>query len=351
MRRISGMALLLGLVVFCGILRADEEAPPADYSRITRDGLSVFVMLAPGKWAQRNPTLRARYTQSGLYPYTVVAKPPKPRWTVDWYASMVHLSRDGRYVIRYGRWEAWYDGLAIGFYDSGRLTRAYSVADLVSCPDALTHTISHFFWLQHSPMFDVGDSEVPIVTLTLEEYLFDFKTGRVIKYNSILESVGKSFEAPISPAPMIEDFHALAARINTMCPDKLRAPNKRYLTPVGPVSPLPEQSDVQRLQPYLIAHRSDLGFCRGSSPESACQERAVRAFRDALAECSQPSKRCQELPATQASRNYHRGESTPESNCGLGSDNGWAVRGSRHGVSDAAFERDLPEASRRSLSR
>jgi len=113
------------------------------------------------------------YPESGLYPGdgSVV-----PIWTVSWYADNVRLSKDGRYLIRFGPWASSYDDLAVAFYDNGVLLHAYAIKDLVREPEKLPSSVSHFQWA-YEMQFDKDKNILHLSTFGNEIYELDVTTG------------------------------------------------------------------------------------------------------------------------------------------------------------------------------
>jgi hypothetical protein len=114
------------------------------------------------------------YSASGLYPNngTVV-----PRWTVDWYAGETHVSRDGRFLVRVESFPSDYTEVVLAFYDRGKLLREFAVGDLVSRPEVLQRTVSHFLWLDGVDLRDTTQT-LRLRTLPGEAHTFDITTGR-----------------------------------------------------------------------------------------------------------------------------------------------------------------------------
>lgn len=123
------------------------------------------------------------YPESGLYPGngSIV-----PIWSVNWYADSVRLSKDGRYLIRFGPWAMDYDNLAVAFYDKGALLHAYAIKDLVREPEKLPHSLSHLVWA-HEIQFDKDENILHVATFGNEIYEFDATTGLLEKssYNAL----------------------------------------------------------------------------------------------------------------------------------------------------------------------
>ena len=192
---------LLFLAGFCAAAaRADEEAAPQEYTRVTRNKKFVFVMLPP-KPFDKYGTLKTRYPASGLYPNN---GSNKPLWTVPWYEFDVDVASDGKHLVRWGPWPRTgdrFDTLALAFYENGREIKRYRVRDLVARPEALPRTVSHYHWLE-GKTFDDRGGRVGVTTLQrhdpatgvryLRKYVFDLASGRVVKGRLPPETEGRS---------------------------------------------------------------------------------------------------------------------------------------------------------------
>ena len=111
------------------------------------------------------------YPASGLYRNDGSVE---PLWTVEWFADGAILSADGVHLVRLGPWASSYDDLAVAFYRSGELLKAYSIADLVADPRSLFHSVSHFFW-SSSIALDEDAHELTVATLSGETYRFNLE--------------------------------------------------------------------------------------------------------------------------------------------------------------------------------
>lgn len=187
MNAITALALLAVLAALSGPVSASQEADCAqDYSRLTQDGMYLFVMLAREEVSPDNPTgcvrpdaeLRGRYDASGLYR---TDGPRDPLWTVDWYAPAVTVSGDGRHLVRWGPLapEGDYSALALAFYDMGREVASYPVDRLVSFPFMLPVIEGHYTWVHG---FDLNEQtgRLTLATELGEHYVFDMATGQPV---------------------------------------------------------------------------------------------------------------------------------------------------------------------------
>ncbi len=116
------------------------------------------------------------YPASGLYRNDGSVE---PLWTVDWFGGAI-VSTDGVHLVRTGpKWESSYHHvLAVGFYRSGQLLKAYSVADLVADPQDLPHSVSHFSW-EREIALDEEAGQLYVATLSGEEYYFNLSDGEI----------------------------------------------------------------------------------------------------------------------------------------------------------------------------
>jgi hypothetical protein len=157
---------------------ADEEAPPADYTKETENGKYIFVMLAPERphRVSKNDEIRALYKHSGLYNKTGTYE---PLWQVFWYSFTVYPSSDGKHVVRMGPWAQTTSDLAIAFYAEGKELKQYAISDLVEDINKLKYTVSHFFWRTD---IKYNDKEGTVFLKTVDgiSYTFSVKTGEII---------------------------------------------------------------------------------------------------------------------------------------------------------------------------
>jgi len=122
--------------------------------------------------------IRAKYARSGLYKND---GSKEPIWVVDWYASKVDVTSDGRHLIRWGPWPLLrdYRELALEFYEDGQLLKSYRISDLVARPSKLPRTVSHYAWMEEAEL-DQDKKELFLKTQNGEEYSFDVTTGEIL---------------------------------------------------------------------------------------------------------------------------------------------------------------------------
>jgi hypothetical protein len=199
---------ILPVILLASInVSADDERVLRPYTLETADKKYIFVMLR--NVGPQDDLLRrsGKYPQSGLY---LNNGSRTPLWTVDW-PGFVILPADGIHLVRRGPWPRQEDGYnveALSFFANGKLLKRYSVRDLVDFPWLLPRSVSHYQWEQELPAnsqfdkvtfrlldgseFDEGDQGVIIdniagtlklATLTGEEYVFDLKSGGILRAN------------------------------------------------------------------------------------------------------------------------------------------------------------------------
>jgi hypothetical protein len=183
-----------------GSARASSYPKPRNYTVPLPEVKSVFVMLAPlpptWTWQEyeelrRDPVGRA-YPKSGLYR----EGSDKPVWTIDWYAheSQLHVSPDGRHLVRAGIEARRPAEEALSIYADGRRIRTYDVRDLVELPELAGQSRASFdagvIW-RDEERFDGKALTYTVVTRDGGRWVFDVKTGAVLQRPP----------APTSPPP------------------------------------------------------------------------------------------------------------------------------------------------------
>ena len=193
MLRISAALAITVCVFTMAIALADSYVPPSSYTRETRDGKYLFVMVSPlppeievkGKSEPYFSTIneiRKTYSQSGLY-YNNGST--TPLWTVEWFADYVEPLSDGIHLVRHGGWASTYQQEAVSFFAKGKLLARYSVADLVANPEELPHTVSHFFWMEYGKLI-YQSKHYFILTKNGEFHLFDLTTGQKLNWMALI---------------------------------------------------------------------------------------------------------------------------------------------------------------------
>jgi len=169
---------------------APEEAH--SYEQLSPNGKYIFVMLAKSRnRGARVDTLRDKYAHSGLYK---AGGDRKALWTVNWYASQVHVASDGKCLVRIGRTAAHSinkqpdtSQLALAFYDSGKALSKYLIEDLIQNPNSLTKSGDSFLWKKRIA-FDDASGRLDVTLVTGQNVLFNIRSGKII---SIKAGVGK----------------------------------------------------------------------------------------------------------------------------------------------------------------
>jgi hypothetical protein len=116
--------------------------------------------------------------------YEVVAgEADKALWTTDGWYGTVHLSRDGKYLVRLGGPQHGFmpsnKDLAISFYMEGQLTKSYSTNDLVRNPLAARKLFGPYEWMVWPGKFISMAYEYELTTIDQIQYVFDIKTGEI----------------------------------------------------------------------------------------------------------------------------------------------------------------------------
>lgn len=183
---VQAFALIAGvLVLTTSNTLADTLVPPYSYVKVTPDGRHIFVMIAPneqlGRFNQETQdsirAIRARYTQSGIYPNDGSTT---PRWTVDWYSHGVQLASDGIHLVRPGAWTSSTNGEAFALFANGKLVRSYRIADLVDARFMLGRTGGgRVVWLDGSSIDDVASHYI-VSTRDGNSFVFNLATGEVV---------------------------------------------------------------------------------------------------------------------------------------------------------------------------
>ncbi|MEK7433191.1 MAG: hypothetical protein AABZ74_08675 [Cyanobacteriota bacterium] len=114
--------------------------------------------------------------------------------TNGWYSYEVHLSQDGKYLVRMGDWPSGEFNLnskdiAVAFYKEGNLLKMYYTSDLIKNPSSVHHSISHYQWRDYNEKnFNMKNNKFYLSTIEGITYIFDITTGNIldkIKSNEI----------------------------------------------------------------------------------------------------------------------------------------------------------------------
>ena len=211
MRWLVLLSLLFVTLICPSSTQADSPIPPHDYTQIAGGGKYIFVMLTRDKPSSTNnqsgtrnqdATIRKTYTESGLY---LNDGSTTPLWTIDWYASEVMVSSDGHSLVRWGPWPSAnnYGELALGFYTDGKQILSYQVDDLVARPQTLPESVSHYQWRNYAKPADFDDQrhELSLTTLNGEHYVFDIRSGEIVRKEVIAVATPEAIAAPPSLNP------------------------------------------------------------------------------------------------------------------------------------------------------
>jgi hypothetical protein len=189
---------------------ADQERSPESYKIVTANGKYVFIMHPDksGLRDGRDKALLKEYPQTGLYTND---QRKTLLWSVDWYASRVYVSSDGKHLIRVGPWPQGspllppkkFDAaeilikvhnkepigptadkealsqLAIAFYDRGTLIKSYSIGDLIRKPAELPVSVSHFEWCKKGSYND-KNGQINLTTYDGQNFMFDL-SGNILQ--------------------------------------------------------------------------------------------------------------------------------------------------------------------------
>jgi hypothetical protein len=125
----------------------------------------------------RDDALRAKYPASGLYSVNDSAN---PLWTVDFwmYKDTFHISGDGNYLVHVGGSipYAKADSEILTFYAKGKLTRLYTLQEVVSDVRILPRYFTEYIWLSQSLMSH-SDNTLILKTKVNQEFTYDIVTG------------------------------------------------------------------------------------------------------------------------------------------------------------------------------
>jgi hypothetical protein len=183
--RLAVVAVAL-LVLGLSPPRLDLEMAPTPYVVTSRFGWSFFKMSPdPSDPMDRDKGIGFAYKAA-------VGQADELLWqTSGWYAFTVFLDDSGKYLVRLGNSprgdKPSAADLAVAFYESGKLVKSYSTADLVKDASKVLASVSHYAWLgEPAPDFSAQPTmlaenlEFRLRTTDGIEYVFDARTGAVI---------------------------------------------------------------------------------------------------------------------------------------------------------------------------
>lgn len=188
MKKICSVFMICAFaMVFCQETVSARPAIPEEahsYEQLSPNGKYVFVMLAKGRnKGARIDTLKKRYEHSGLYR---VGGDRKALWTVNWYASQVHVASDGKYLVRVGRKalpsinkQPDMAQLALAFYENGKVLSKYLIEDLVQDPNKLAKSDNSFLWAKRIA-FDDASGRLTVTLVTGQDVAFNVRSGKII---------------------------------------------------------------------------------------------------------------------------------------------------------------------------
>lgn len=191
----SIVCVLTCAVALCQNAALSHAARPEQahsYEQPSPDGKYIFVMLAKSRNRGASiDTLNKKYKHSGLYK---TGGPAKALWTVNWYAPQVHVSSDGKHLVRIGRKalssinkQPDMTQLALAFYENGKVLSKYLIEDLVQDPNRLTKSGDSFLWSKRIA-FDDASGRLSVTLVTGQDVVFNVKSGKII---SIKAGTGK----------------------------------------------------------------------------------------------------------------------------------------------------------------
>lgn len=196
------LSVTILVLMSCGA-SAKEFPRPLSYAEAVGDRY-IFVMLGPAEIdaaatpddAAKLAELRQKYPASGLYPI----ESTEPVWTtVAPYvpAANAFPSTDGKHLVLVeGDWWTTKEYVApkrlpdttvaeqlaapaISFYEDGKLTKRYTVQELVTDPSRFEHTPEHVLWAAGAALND-DTSRFVLMTQDANRITFDAATGEIV---------------------------------------------------------------------------------------------------------------------------------------------------------------------------
>jgi hypothetical protein len=163
---------------------AGQGGSRGDYVVYPDGGRYIFVMLSSGV-GKHDETIRAFYSQSGLYDRSDISE---PLYTLDWYAEDVSVSSDGNYLVR---WEIFpfikgYDEVAFTIYEMDSMLADYQFNQLMAEPEKLIEEagemaiLTSLYWRAEARI-DNQKRQLYLRTRHDEEFYFDLTTGTLIE--------------------------------------------------------------------------------------------------------------------------------------------------------------------------
>ncbi|MCL2798462.1 MAG: transposase zinc-binding domain-containing protein [Firmicutes bacterium] len=164
-----------------GSVFADSYAPMTPYSVEFEDGDKVFYMYGESQSAQSG-----LYYSTGENIYLINTAEPDGSFFYYMYESDLTFSSDGM-SFTHTPWTSlssgWFGGgLAIQFYNSGKIIKEYYVYNLVQKWYTLSYSVSHLMWEDWEVRsFDEATGILSMTTLDGRTYLLDITTGLTVE--------------------------------------------------------------------------------------------------------------------------------------------------------------------------
>lgn len=177
------------LLLLPSLGRSDSPAAPFPWVRGTTWGSCFFKMVpGDGKWVdgsyeeKRKPFgVAYRVGDDGAF---------EELWrTEGWYAFEAYLSNDGNHLARIGPWasdQENHSDLAVAFYAGGKEVKRYTVKELITDPDRLEYSVSHYNWRPEEQGRPTGyewgfeGDSFYLVMIDKTTYDFDPATGEIL---------------------------------------------------------------------------------------------------------------------------------------------------------------------------
>lgn len=197
------IVIVIALLAWPSTVSADRTPTPppgwsGSYSVVSPNEQYVLGLLSgtyepPGKDVSPEINeankLLLKYPTSGLYRNDGSITLLWPMQYISWQ-QRITLSSDGHHMVVWGEWPRDYGALALSFFADGNLLRSYSVQELVTYPEELPHSVSHYQWLFDHKLDDERGL-LSIETHNHEKYVFGLSTGGVLSKAIPTAAVGE----------------------------------------------------------------------------------------------------------------------------------------------------------------
>jgi hypothetical protein len=176
---------LLGCVVTQTASLGDTADAPYPWVTTSRGGDFLFKMVPPTWKFEGFRQVIDREPFGVAYEITEDGTFEEVWRTQGWYTFVGYLSANGRYFVRLGPWasdQKNHTDLAIAFYEQGKLIKEYQVRELITKPDLVEDSVSHYVWrpeIQTRPNGFRGRA-FHLVMIDKTAYAFNYKTGEII---------------------------------------------------------------------------------------------------------------------------------------------------------------------------